>query len=142
MKYALLFISLFSFSTLAIDNPDAPNRIEQFKSRIFKYEQSIQNASSTIGFIESYYAYEQALDKELNQAYSVLISKLDGEAKTLLKHSQRQWIKYRDAEFSYIVENWSRKNFGSSYALSRGSYKTAFIRSRVEQLLHYSANYL
>jgi uncharacterized protein YecT (DUF1311 family) len=131
-----------TFNVFAIDNPGAPDRISKFKSRMSTYVDKANNASSTIDIIEKYYEYEQALDKELNSAYSFLMSRLDDDSKKMLRESQRQWIKYRNAEFAFIEENWTRANFGSSFVISRGSYKTNFIRERIIQLLSYSANYL
>ncbi|WP_163937834.1 lysozyme inhibitor LprI family protein [Paraferrimonas sp. SM1919] len=131
-----------SISAVAVDNPDAPDRIGDFEIRMTPYISKINNAKSTLNTIETYYEYEKALDKELNTAYSFLIGKLKGESKIALRNSQRQWIKYRNEEFSFIEENWTRARSGSSFALSRGAYKTSFIKQRVIQLLSYSANYL
>jgi len=142
MKYILLVLSFISCSSFAIDNPDAPDRIAEFESRIQVYENKIDNATSTLEFVDDYYAYEQALDKELNIAYKLLSSKLDATSKALLKKSQIQWIKYRDNEFDFIIENWNRESSGSSFIISRGVYKTEFIKSRVIKLLQYSASYL
>lgn len=41
-------------------------------------------------------------DKELNRVYKELIKKLSPEEKELLKQSQLQWIKFRDAEFKFL----------------------------------------
>jgi uncharacterized protein YecT (DUF1311 family) len=41
-------------------------------------------------------------DKELNRAYKELMKKLSPKEKELLKQSQLQWIKFRDAEFKFL----------------------------------------
>ena len=41
-------------------------------------------------------------DKELNMVYKELMKKLSPEEKELLKQSQLQWIKFRDAEFKFL----------------------------------------
>ncbi|MBX0310367.1 MAG: DUF1311 domain-containing protein [Sulfurihydrogenibium sp.] len=41
-------------------------------------------------------------DKELNRVYKELMKKLSPEEKELLKQSQQQWIKFRDAEFKFL----------------------------------------
>lgn len=43
-------------------------------------------------------------DKEMNRIYKELIRKLPDKQKTLLKQSQIQWLKLRDAEFNFICE--------------------------------------
>jgi uncharacterized protein YecT (DUF1311 family) len=41
-------------------------------------------------------------DKELNRIYKELIKKLSPEERELLKQSQLQWAKFRDAEFKFL----------------------------------------
>jgi uncharacterized protein YecT (DUF1311 family) len=41
-------------------------------------------------------------DKELNRIYKELIKKLSPEERELLKQSQLQWVKFRDAEFKFL----------------------------------------
>jgi len=81
------------------------------------------------------------LDKELNKAYALLISKLSSEHQKELKVSQSNWVKFRDAEFELINNNWNRSNFGSSFVVSRGDYSSTIIRNRLIQLLNYVKNY-
>ena len=142
MKYLISVLLFVSSSLFAIDNPDAPDRVGEFEKRIAQYEQKINNSTTTSEFRKHFYQLELALDKELNAAYKILINNLDDKSKEKLKRSQRQWIKYRDAEFEFIATNWTRENFGTSSALSRGSYRTSFIKDRVVRLLQYSINYL
>src|SRR6185503_10302576 len=44
-------------------------------------------------------------DKELNRVYSALLTKLKGPDKNRLKAAQRAWIKFQDAEVSWL---WSK----------------------------------
>ena len=53
-------------------------------------------------------AYEK-WDKELNEAYRALASKLPDEDKQRLLELQRAWLKYRDAESKFL---WSQSMFG------------------------------
>jgi uncharacterized protein YecT (DUF1311 family) len=41
-------------------------------------------------------------DKELNRVYKELMKKLSPEERELLKQSQQQWIKFKDAEFKFL----------------------------------------
>jgi uncharacterized protein YecT (DUF1311 family) len=46
-------------------------------------------------------------DKELNKNYQALMKRLKKDEQAKLKASQRQWIKYRDAEFDFNGKFWS-----------------------------------
>jgi uncharacterized protein YecT (DUF1311 family) len=127
---------------MAIDNPDAPDYLGEFETRTAPIELSIiNNSQTTLDYVEGYKKLESSLDKELNSAYQQLMAKLELEQKEMLKKSQRQWITFRDKEFSFIGNNWSRQNFGSSSAISVGAYRTQLIRNRTRQLLTYLKNY-
>lgn len=140
--YATLLLAGFTASCQAIDNPDAPDYVADFKQRAQPFEVAIhQQAKTTQDSLKAYADYEQFLDKELNKAYKSVLEKLGAEQQTKIKESQRNWIKYRDSEFDLIAENWTTKNFGSSAVLSRGAYRTTIIRDRVTLLLNYLKNY-
>ena len=132
----------FSVSAHALDNPDAPDNVDDFMNRAQVHELNIQHTTHTTqSYITAYAAYEQFLDDELNSAYNRLITHLDDEAQQTLRDSQRQWLKYRNAEFNFIAHNWTTKNFGSASVFSRGGYRTKLIKNRVVVLLHYLQNY-
>ena len=137
----LVVVSLIN-PACAIDNPDAPNYIGELELREQVYLKAIDKpGNGSRDYLIAYDDYQNFLDKELNQAYSLLKEKLPEARKQELKVSQRQWIKYRDAEFELINNNWTRESFGSSSGISRGSYRCKVIKDRVLQLLHYAINY-
>lgn len=139
----ILMINLTLNTACAVDNPDAPNLISQFKVSEQSYLKAINNPKNgTRDTIRAYHEYKLFLDKELNTIYRSLKSKLSKERQQELKASQLNWIKFRDAEFKLINNNWDRASFGSSFAVSRGEYSSQVIRNRLMQLFHYSANYL
>ena len=132
----------FSPSSLAVENPDAPDYVADFQNRAQVFEDAVhQQARTTQDTLKAYAEYEQFLDKELNRSYQSVSAKLDTDRKEKLKRSQREWIKYRDAEFAFIAANWTNKDFGSSATLSRGAYRTTIMRDRVMILLNYLKNY-
>ena len=142
LSISLFLLLVFSNFCFAIDNPDSPDYVGEFEKRIAPLEKYMnQEAISTLDSTQGYAKLEEVLDKELNIAYKLLISKLDSKEKELLKASQRQWLNFRTAEFKWIVENWNNKKFGSSAALSIGAYRTVIIKERVLHLLHYLKNY-
>lgn len=56
-------------------------------------------AETTPDYSDGYTTLENALDKELNSAYQNLMKVLPEPSKAELRASQKQWVKYRDAEF-------------------------------------------
>lgn len=140
----LLLISfiLLTNPVFAIDNPDAPDFIGEFETREQNFLKAINNPhNSSKDYLIAYDNYMNFLDDELNKAYHFFKSKLSTERQQELKSAQRNWIKFRDAEFELIKNTWTRQNFGSSAGISRGSYRSAIIKNRVLQLLHYAKNY-
>jgi uncharacterized protein YecT (DUF1311 family) len=131
-----------SLTVSAIDNPDAPNLVDEFKARSQPYNDAINDPDNTSrDYLLAYDKYQTFLDDELNNAYKILMSKLEKPQQQQLKTAQRNWIKFRDAEFDFIDNNWTRQEFGSSAGLSRGAYRSSIIRDRVLQLLNYAKNY-
>jgi uncharacterized protein YecT (DUF1311 family) len=57
---------------------------------------------STQGMVECIGAAYEAWDKALNDAYRSLIASLSPEEAELLRAAQREWIKFRDAEASFL----------------------------------------
>jgi uncharacterized protein YecT (DUF1311 family) len=139
---AITIVCLLTTLTYAIDNPEAPDYIGEFKSREKVFIDKINNPKNTNQeYLAAYNDYLNFLDKELNTAYSSLLPKLPKNQQKELKISQKKWLKFRDAEFEFIINNWTRDNFGSSAWISRGGYCTTIVRERVIQLLYYLLNY-
>ena len=135
---ALVTLLVFSRVSIAVDNPDAPDYVGEFEKRIAPFEKYInEKAKTTLDYSQGYKKLEEALDKELNTAYKLLISKLNSKEKEQLKESQKQWLKFRDSEFKWISANWTNTKYGSSSVISAGAYRTTIIRERVIQLLQY-----
>ena len=138
MKYLSILILMITQLSCAVDNPEAPNYVAEFESRIKVYEDYIsKTAATTLEFSTGCGDHYTALDTELNSAYKQLMLNLGEEEKQSLKASQRQWIKYRDAEFKFIEKAITRDKFGSSFILSAGSHRTTLLKSRVKELLWY-----
>lgn len=142
LPLAILCLALPAPPARALDNPDAPDYVAEFESRAAPYLTRIdQDGDRTSDISADYGAYERFLDHELNTAYAKLMAKLDAGAKESLRQSQRAWLTWRDREFHFIAENWTPQNFGSSYTLSAGGYRTTLIKDRVVLLLNYLRNY-
>jgi len=139
---SMVWVYCLSGYALAVDNPDAPDYVGDFKSRALVFEQDIHNtAHTTQGYRKAYAAYEAFLDKELNIAYSKLKTHLEHGLREALTDSQCKWLTYKGAAFEFVAVNWTTENFGSASVISRGDYRTTIIRDRVILLLHYLQNY-
>ena len=140
----LLCVGLIAHARIAgaVDNPDVPDYVAQFEARAQTYETRVtKEAQNEREIAQAYVEYERFLDQELNRAYSALARRVAAEPKKQLVQSQRRWVQFRDAEFSFIAYNWTRESFGTSSAISRGAYRTSIIKDRVRMLLHYLKNY-
>jgi uncharacterized protein YecT (DUF1311 family) len=118
----------------AIDNPDAPDLLGEFRSQSVLHEQRVAeaaggNASAALG------AQAAFLDAELNRAYQALMTRLPEPQRKALRESQRAWLNHRDAEAAFTAQLWTREDFGSSAVLSRGLHQARLLRDRVEMLL-------
>lgn len=138
----LFFLVLYTATASGLDNPDAPDYINEFLIQANRYEEKLtQGIYGTQGYVSAYAEYEGFLDKELNRAYRILMGHLDRNSQVALKNSQRKWLNYRDAEFDFITLNWNKIAFGSSSTISKGDYRTTIVKHRVISLFHYLKNY-
>jgi len=139
----ILTVVFSGFNTVyAIDNPDSPDLLGEFKAREQPYLDNINKSSNGAwNYLKTYNNYQDFLDRELNVAYQSIRSHLSNERKIELKTSQFNWIKFRDSEFEFINNVWTRQHFGSSSDMSRGGYRCTVIRNRIMQLLNYQINF-
>ncbi len=99
-------------------------------------EKCIEKDSSTAGMINcSNKAYDM-WDKELNKVYQELIKKLSPEERKLLIESQRQWIRFRDAEFKFIDKFYYSEKATMFYPMAETS-KLQLLKNRVGVLQIY-----
>ncbi len=90
------------------------------------YQQALDTASRLACYEEEY----ATQDKRLNVAYKKLIQGIPKADQALLKNAQRQWIKYRDADFKLYSEYSSGTGMGV-FAVAR---KTAQVAQRAKEL--------
>lgn len=90
----------------------------------------------TYDTIEVYKAAYDKWDAALNSAYKELMKRLPEDDKNLLRESQRNWIKYRDTEFSFISKHIQREG-GTLSRVIVFQRMNEFIRSRVIDLEAY-----
>lgn len=139
----LVILTIYCCSVcFALDDPDGPDRVAVFEEKSKFFEKRIQeHARNDQEIVLAYQEYEKFLDEALNQTYATLMQRLNEPSRQNLLASQRQWLRYRDAEFLFVSTTWTLENFGSSSSVSRGGFRTAILRDRVVGLLHYLQNY-
>lgn len=131
LSTTLLALSAFA---AAVDNPDAPDYIGEFRARSASYEQAVGeaaggNASTELG---AWFAF---LERELTQTQAALSAALSEPERAQLKRAQSRWRKQFEADEDLFRAIWSRERAGSSAALSVGLERAAALQQRVELLL-------
>lgn len=125
----------------AIDNPEAPDRVGEFESRAQSYERNLSAADGGSAAVREGQAYARFLNAELDAAYATLLSRLYGPAREEFVQSQRRWLRFRDAEYRFIEQHWTRERNGTSFSLSIADHRNALVKDRVRQILRYAAEY-
>jgi uncharacterized protein YecT (DUF1311 family) len=125
----------------AVDNPDAPDRAAAFEARVQPLEDALAATSGGPASARAGQALAEQLDAELNRAYGELSRALEAPARQALQASQRQWLRWRDAELAFAERQWTPQRSGSSYTLSRALHRAALIKARVAALNAALADY-
>ena len=132
---------LASTAAMAVDNPDAPDRLAAFEQRIQPLEAAVANQNTTADMLRASSAYAKQLDVELNQTYRELMAKVGATGAQKLRASQRKWLAFMTTEAAFIDGTWNAKDFGSTSALSRSEYRNRVTKARIVQLLDYLRSY-
>lgn len=132
---------LASTAAMAVDNPDAPDRMAAFEQRIQPLEAAVANQHTTADMLRASSAYAKQLDVELNQTYRELMAKVGANGAQKLRASQRNWLSFMTTEAAFIDGTWNAKDFGSTSALSRSEYRNSLTKARIVQLLGYLRSY-
>lgn len=132
---------LASTAAMAVDNPDAPDRLAAFEQRIQPLEAAVANQNTTADMLRASSAYAKQLDVELNETYRELMAKVGATGAQKLRASQRNWLAFMTTEAAFIDGTWNAKDFGSTSALSRSEYRNRVTKARIVQLLDYLRSY-
>jgi len=71
-------------------------------------------------------------DKKLNSVYSSAMKNIDENQKKALKQSQLAWLKFRDSNFTFVME--MNKDSGSFANVAISEFKATFVEKRVAEL--------
>jgi len=118
----------------AVDNPDAPDYLGEFRTRAAVYEHAVAEAAggSASAEIGAWIAF---LESELTQAQEALSALLPADEQSQLQGAQIHWRAHFDADKELIRTIWSRERAGSSAALTAGMERAAALQQRVEFLM-------
>ncbi len=138
MKYFVFIFTFLINTAWAIDNPDTPKYVAEFEARIKPLEHYIQSeARSDQDYTKGYTRLLKSLDKELNTAYKNLLNQLPKKNQKIIRQSQKHWLNFRDAEIAFLSAQFDRETYGSSSVITRGTYISTLIKSRIKTLLSY-----
>lgn len=104
----------------------------------FNEFQNSKEIITTLGWGALESKYTEIWDKELNQIYKKLLSKLDKEPREALIESQKEWLQYHLRETKFVEKTFINNGYlGSQGSVSLGTVIRERIRERTMQLFEY-----
>lgn len=104
----------------------------------FNEFQNSKEIITTLGWGALESKYSEIWDKELNQIYKKLLSKLDKEPREALIESQKEWLQYHLRETKFVEKTFINNGYlGSQGSVSLGTVIRERIRERTMQLFEY-----
>ncbi|MGO4111018.1 lysozyme inhibitor LprI family protein [Paenibacillus sp. YAF4_2] len=104
----------------------------------FNESQNSKEIITTLGWGALESKYTEIWDKELNQIYKKLLSKLDREPREALIESQKEWLQYHLRETKFVEKTFINNGYlGSQGSVSLGTVIRERIRERTIQLFEY-----
>ncbi|MBX4149168.1 lysozyme inhibitor LprI family protein [Paenibacillus lautus] len=101
-----------------------------------KFQNSKEFSTFGWGALES--KYTEIWDKELNQIYKKLLSKLDREPREALIESQKEWLQYHLRETKFVEKTFINNGYlGSQGSVSLGRVIRERNRERTMRLFEY-----
>lgn len=131
MKKTLLFfaISIFILSS-KVFSQEIPHPIDVF------LDSCMEKNQSTMGMTKCTDEAVKMWDDELNKYYKILMTMLDDESIKALKSAEKQWIEFKDKEFTNIDLIYSKLD-GTMYIPMHSYAKLEIIKARALQLKDY-----
>ncbi|WP_340029839.1 lysozyme inhibitor LprI family protein [Paenibacillus sp. FSL H7-0940] len=104
----------------------------------FNEAQNSKEIITTMGWGALESKYTEIWDKELNQIYKKLLSKLDREPREALIESQKEWLQYHLKETKFVEKTFINNGYlGTQGSVSLGMVIRERIRERTMQLFEY-----
>jgi uncharacterized protein YecT (DUF1311 family) len=116
------------------------NSFAQPQTKLYKIDsvlnKCIKKNNSDHGMSDCLQRAESSWDKELNNYYRLLLTKLDTIGRKNLRESQRQWLIYKDKEIIFLSEVYSKKE-GTMWDLLITDKQMQITRQRAIELSGY-----
>jgi uncharacterized protein YecT (DUF1311 family) len=93
----------------------------------------LQAHEDTAGMVECQASAIKQWDAALNAAYQDLMRTLSDQGRTNLREAQRDWIKFKDAELTFLRGVFQEET-GTIWAIVSGSQVIDLLRQRTVQL--------
>ncbi|WP_025678819.1 lysozyme inhibitor LprI family protein [Paenibacillus massiliensis] len=107
-----------------------------YEMELNELQNSKESTTLEWGALES--KYIEIWDKELNQIYNKLLSKLDRESREALIESQKEWLQYHLRETTFVEKTFINNRYlGSQGSVSLATAIMERIRERTMQLFEY-----
>ncbi|PWW39922.1 MULTISPECIES: lysozyme inhibitor LprI family protein [Paenibacillus] len=104
----------------------------------FNEAQNSKEIITTMGWGALESKYTEIWDKELNQIYKKLLSKLEREPREALIESQKEWLQYHLKETKFVEKTFINNGYlGSQGSVSLGTVIRERIKERTMQLFEY-----
>lgn len=103
-------------------------------------EKALEKDPSTAAMKQATYYASDMWDKEMNKSYQHLMKRLPKEKQEILRESQKQWIKFRDADRE-VLNKIVADQQGSIYQVTAASDWLELVRSRALQLDEYDKSF-
>ncbi|KAF2081854.1 lysozyme inhibitor LprI family protein [Flavobacterium sharifuzzamanii] len=129
MKKIFVLIFLLLLSIVAFSQTKKENPIDVLESKCLNKD-NISNADMCNCTIQA----RESWDKELNKYYNLLKTKLPKEAFETLKESQKQWLVYRDKEYSFISKYFYEVKQGTMWYAVAENKKKEIVKARAVEL--------
>ena len=128
MKKLLLFPGLFVCSTYVAGQSTNKAKID------LAYEQCLEENTTTAASRNCTLAAMEKWDAELNKYYKLLMENLSASGQALLRDTQRDWIKFRDKEFTFIHAFYFEEKEGSMWHPVADGEKMKMVKRRALEL--------
>ena len=133
LMLVVMFTILISNIACAIENPDAPDYVDEFKARTKDHEQAVDDPTLTNReVLVAYDDYRIFIDEELNKAYKLLRTKLPKPQQEELIH-----LRYELPKFDQLLRRAYRARKKTNAAIYTSVYQAIpkSTRSQLKQLL-------
>jgi uncharacterized protein YecT (DUF1311 family) len=106
-----------------------------------QYEECMEeeDAFTTAGMCDCSAQAEKAWDAEMNRKYRSLMEDetYNKQDKAQLQQIQRKWLEYRDLEFDFMINWYTKEDCGTMHRIVLGLFRMGFVQERALMLDSY-----